>query len=78
MTKIDLDGLLAIREASEASGYSQDYLRRLAREGTVRAQRIADRWLFDRDDLLRHKTEMDALGKMKHAPKATRGGGDDR
>lgn len=72
MTTIDLTGLLTISEAIEASGYTSDYLRRLAREGRVKAQKIGASWLFDRADLLRHKTAMDALGTQKHAPKATR------
>ena len=76
MTTIDLAGLITIREAIKESGYTADYLRRMAREGTVKTQQIAGRWLFDRDDLLGHRAEMDALGKMKHAPKATREGGE--
>jgi len=76
MTNLDLTGLVVIRDAVELSGYSPDYLRRLAREGTVTAQRIGAIWLFDRADLLRHTSAMAELGKMKHAPKETRGGGE--
>ena len=66
MNVINLDGLVTISEAIALVGYSPDYLRRMAREGTVKTQQIAGRWLFDRDDLLRYKGEMNALGRLKH------------
>ena len=76
MTTIDLDGLVTISEAGELSGYTHDYLRRLARQGDITAQQIAGRWLFDRDALLEYRRKMADLGKRKHGRKATRASDD--
>jgi len=69
MTNLDLTGLVVIRDAVELSGYSPDYLRRLAREGTLPAQRVGRTWLFDRAALVEYKAAMDALGTAKHGRK---------
>ena len=69
---VDLVGLVEIAEAVEVSGYTADYLRRLARDGIVDAQKVAGGWLFNREDLLGYKRTMDALGPRKHGRKETR------
>ena len=77
MINLDLTGLVVIREAIALSGFSPDYLRRLAREGTLPAQKVGRTWLFDRDALDEYKQRMIELGTAKHAPKETRGGSGD-
>ena len=69
MTNLDLTGLVVIRDAVTLSGYSPDYLRRLAREGTLPAQKVGKTWLFDRAALVEYKAAMDALGTAKHGRK---------
>ena len=41
---------ITVKTASEISGYNQQYLRRLLREGTLLSKRIGQLWLIDRDD----------------------------
>ena len=77
MQNVDLSGFVTIGEAVALTSYHDDYLRKLAREGTLAALKVGTNWLLDRADLVAYKSKMDALGKMKHAPKATRGGESD-
>jgi len=58
---------ITTNEAVDATGYSAEYLRQMARENKVETQKFAGRWLFNEDNLLDHKHKMDALGRKKHA-----------
>ena len=72
MTGLDLTGLAAINEAQTLTGFSADYLRRLAREKTVPAQKVGASWMFDRAGLVEYKAAMTELGNQKHRRKTTR------
>ena len=64
------DGWIVTEEAQELTGYTPDYLRRLAREEKVEAEKVGGNfWLFSKDSLLAWKEEMEALGTAKHSPK---------
>jgi excisionase family DNA binding protein len=47
----ELEGWLTIREASDESGYAEEYLRKLIREGKLPATLKGNSWLIRRDDL---------------------------
>jgi hypothetical protein len=47
--------------AAKLSGYNQDYVGQLARGGKIPSRQIGNRWYVDRDALLAHKKEKDAL-----------------
>ena len=55
-------------EAAELTGYSVQYLRRIIRQGRVRARKWVNAWMVDRKALLDYKREMDSLGPEKHDP----------
>jgi len=46
----DSSEYITVSTAAEISGYNQQYLRRLLREGTLRSKRFGQLWLIDRDD----------------------------
>lgn len=63
-------GWIVTEEAQELTGYTPDYLRRLAREEKVEAEKVGGKfWLFSREFLLAWKEEMEGLGTAKHSPK---------
>lgn len=68
MDKPVLDGWIPTSEAAELTGYSAAYLRGLAGQGRVEAQKVGRDWFFDRESLEAHKREMDQLGVSKHNP----------
>lgn len=47
--------------AAEITGYSQDYVSQLARSGKILSRQIGNRWYVDKEALLSHKREKDAL-----------------
>lgn len=62
-TIVSFDGreyVSAIKAAS-LTGYHQDYVGQLARQGKILSRQIGTRWYVDRDALIRHKKEKDAL-----------------
>ena len=64
------DGWIVTEEAQELTGYTPDYLRRLAREEKVQAEKVGGNfWVFSKDSLLAWKEEMETLGTAKHSPK---------
>lgn len=60
-------------EAAALTGYTRAHIRVLARGGSVEAVKAGRDWLVDRQSVIEHKREMDALGDAKHSP--TRGKG---
>lgn len=62
------EGWVTVRQAATGR-YTEDYVRKLAREGKVRAHKLADVWIVHEGDVMAHKMKMDALGTAKHAPK---------
>jgi len=64
------EGWIGTAEARQLTGYTPDYLRRLAREEKVKAEKVGGSfWLFNRESILAWKEEMEALGTAKHSPK---------
>jgi excisionase family DNA binding protein len=64
------DGWIVTEEAQELTGYTPDYLRRLARDEKVEAEKVGGNfWLFSKDSLIAWKREMEDLGTSKHSPK---------
>ena len=66
MSKID--GFITTGAGSELAGYSQPYIRQLARSGRIRSVKAGRDWLVNQADLLEHKRKMDRLGAEKHSP----------
>jgi hypothetical protein len=62
-TLIFFDGkqYLSAAHAAEQTGYTQDYVGQLARAGTVLSQQVGNRWYVERESILGHKKEKDAL-----------------
>ena len=52
---------ISASRASKLTGYNQDYVGQLARGGKIPSKQIGNRWYVDRDALVRHKSEKDAL-----------------
>jgi excisionase family DNA binding protein len=63
-----LDGWINTTEAAALTGYTQAYMRRLARTGQIEARKVGRDWLVKRDEVLAHKQRMDRLGPEKHSP----------
>lgn len=59
---------VSVEEASEITGYSIQYLRRLLRLGRIEATKKASVWWINLDSLKAYKQEMDTLGKEKFSP----------
>ncbi|MCX6786462.1 MAG: hypothetical protein NTU85_01405, partial [Candidatus Kaiserbacteria bacterium] len=51
MDSIFEKNLITTKDAGELSGYSSDYLARLARSGKIEGKRIGHSWLIDKDSL---------------------------
>ena len=62
-TLVFFDGkeFISASRASKLSGYAQDYVGQLARSGKVLSRQVGTRWYVDRQALLEHKKEKDAL-----------------
>jgi excisionase family DNA binding protein len=57
-------------QAAKETGYTVSYIRRLARQGRIKAQRTGSErrgeWYIDLASLRAFKAEMDAAGTSKH------------
>jgi excisionase family DNA binding protein len=62
------EGWVTTGEAAEATGYSEAYLRRLAREGHLPGARAGRDWFINLEAALAHRRHMEALGPAKHNP----------
>lgn len=62
---MEFEGWLSTREAAELTGYSVQYVCRLARKGRIKAHQVGH-WLIKRESLLDYKRRMDRLGRQKH------------
>lgn len=60
---VGLDGkeYISAKRASHITGYNQDYVSQLAREGKIHSQQVAGRWYVIREEIVNHKKESDAL-----------------
>ena len=52
---------ISAARAAEITGYHQDYVGQLAREGKVLSRQVGNRWYVERAGVLAHKKEKDAL-----------------
>jgi excisionase family DNA binding protein len=51
-----IEGWIDTREAAELVDYTQEYIRRLARQERIKAAKIAGRdWLINKESLLEHQ-----------------------
>lgn len=46
-----------VRAASKFSGYNQQYIRRLLRNGSLKTKKIGQIWLIDHSDFIRYLSE---------------------
>lgn len=62
-TSVSFDGkdYVSTSRASKLTGYNQDYVGQLARSGEILSRQVGNRWYVDRESLLAHKKEKDAL-----------------
>lgn len=60
---ITFDGkdFISASRAAKLTGYNQDYIGQLARGGKILSRQIGNRWYVDRQMLLAHKMQKDAL-----------------
>ena len=60
--------LLSVNEAAKISGYHPEHIRRLIREGKIKAQKFASVWQVDRYSLQVYVRETENMGD-KRGPK---------
>lgn len=62
-TFISFDGkdYISASRASKLTGYNQDYVGQLARAGKILSRQIGNRWFVEREGLLAHKSQKDAM-----------------
>lgn len=62
-TIVSFDGkeFISSKRGAELSGYSQDYVGQLARNGKVLSRQIGSKWYLAKNELLAHKQHNDAL-----------------
>lgn len=65
------EGWVTTRQASDLTGYSIQAIRWIAKhkQARVGSRRMGRAWLVSKDDILRYKAEMDALGDQRHDPR---------
>jgi excisionase family DNA binding protein len=59
---------LTVRQAAQESGYSQEYIRQLCREGKLEYDRVGTAYLINPDSLKGYVEAMRSLGSSKHDP----------
>jgi excisionase family DNA binding protein len=57
----ELEGWLTVREASDESGYAEEYLRKLVRDGEISAIKKGSSWLINKQSLLGYKDKKTQL-----------------
>jgi hypothetical protein len=65
----ELENWVSVAEAAEASGYSVQMIRQLARQGLIQAKHIGRPWIVHLPSLLRYKAQMEAAGTSRHDPR---------
>jgi len=60
---VSFDGkdYISAARAAKVTGYHQDYVGQLARSGAIISRQVGNRWYVQREALLQHKKEKDAL-----------------
>lgn len=64
---------LTIDEAVARSGYSPQYLRRLARRGRLTALKVGHFWLVDANALETYRMQADTSADQRFGPREERG-----
>lgn len=69
-TRLNLE-LLSLKDASELTPYSADYLNLLARKGKIKARKIGRDWLITKSDLFDylHKQQTDSQSRFRQLSK---------
>jgi len=62
------EGWTNTTEAAAVTGFSPVYVRILARNGRIEAQKVGRDWLVSLSSLVTYKANMDRLGVSKHNP----------
>jgi hypothetical protein len=62
------DEWITVNEASKISGYNEEYITRLIREGKIKAKKFSIVWQVSRSSLLGYQAKTDKLGN-KRGPK---------
>lgn len=65
----DMPDWITVDEAAEASGYHPEYVRRLARQGRIGAEKKGRDWWIDRDKFRAYLAAAEALGTKKFDPR---------
>ena len=68
-----MDHFLTIDEAVERSGYTAQYLRRLARRGRLPAFKVGHVWVVDAGALERYRAQADTSTDQRFGPREERG-----
>ena len=68
-----MEHFLTIDEAVERSGYTAQYLRRLARRGKLPAFKVGHVWVVDADSLDRYRAQADTTKDQRFGPREERG-----
>lgn len=60
---VSFDGkdYISASRAAKLTGYNQDYVGQLARGEVILSRQVGNRWYVDRESILKHKAEKDAL-----------------
>lgn len=59
------DDWLTVNEAAKESGYDPEHIRRLIRQGEIKAQKISIVWLVDRKSLSVYLKKAQTWGKKR-------------
>ena len=60
---------LTVPEAAALSGYHENHLRRLIRDGTILAQKRGGRWWVDRESVQKYLAQAAKVGDGRYGPK---------
>ena len=58
-----LDGYIGTREASEITGLTSGYLRRLLAQGKIKGKRIGHDWIIDRKSVIKFSKTDRKIGR---------------
>jgi excisionase family DNA binding protein len=59
---------ISVAEATEVTEYTEQYVRRLARDQRIRAKKVGRNWRVHRESLLAFYEQMQGLGNQRHNP----------
>ena len=61
---------ITVRSAAESSGYNQQYLRRLLRNGRFKTRKIGQLWLIDHDDFVEYLRDANRSKDKRFGPQS--------